>query len=93
METAGIRGKTPGGRERTMEEPGEAKEDRRGMEAVTGGSRVTITDLELEELEELEDVPTVCWRPVLMPAPAPVPRYSEPVLPAAPSDVSDKLLN
>jgi len=60
VETAGIRRKTPGGRKRTTEAPGGTKEDRRGMEAVTGSSQATVTDLELEELEELEDVPTVC---------------------------------
>ena len=85
------RGKTTGGRERTAAETGGTKEDRRGMEAATGGSRVTTEKLEVEE--ELEDARTVFWRPVLTPAQAPAPRYSEPVLRAAPNDARDKLLN
>ena len=87
--TAGprTRGKTTGGRERTAAETGGTKEDRRGMEAATGGSRVTT----IKELE-LEDALTVSWRPVLTPAPGPAPRYLELVLPAAPNDASDDKL-
>ena len=82
------RGKTTGGRERITGEAGGAKEDRGRMEALTGGNRVTT----IREEEE-EDVLTVFWRPALKPVQDPAPRYLEPVLRAAPSDASDKLLN
>ena len=76
METAGKGRKTTGGGGRTTGETGGTREVRRGMEAAIGGSKVT-TIKELEEEEEEEAVQTVCWRPVLTPAQAPAPRYSE----------------
>ena len=85
------RGKTTAGRERITGEAGGAKEDRGRMEAVTGGNRVTT--IRESEVEEVEDALTVFWRPALTPVQDPAPRYLEPVLRAAPSDASDKLLN